>query len=238
MTVAMLEFRLPHLGRERLAPRVNVPRHRHRQGYIAVVLSGGYEEAGLAGRFDLGAGCVAVHRTFDAHLDKVQHIGAELLNLPLPCGTNLPNFFRIEDPDSIARLAERDVRSAVLALRPRSLVAAGNDWQDELAADIIETPELQLRPWANANGLAAETLSRGFRKAFGVTPVRFRIEMQARRALQLIEGTDAPLAGIAAECGFSDQPHLNRIIVQLTGRSPGSWRRESIPFKTSRTHRR
>ena len=75
-------------------------------------------------------------------------------------------------------------------------------------------------------------------RANPVAPARFRIEMQAHRALLLIEDTDAPLARIAAECGFADQPHLTRSIVQITGHPPAYWRRQSIPFNTDRAYRR
>lgn len=240
MRAALADFRLAHPGRERLASRTSIPRHRHRCGYITIVLSGGYEEAGPAGRVDLQPGQVAVHRSFDAHLDHVRPGGAELLNLPLPPMTVLPSFFSIDDPDLIVRLAERDAPSAALALAlaPRDRVAARNDWPDELASAIIAAPRLALGPWAEARGLAAETLSRGFRKAFGVTPARFRLELQAARALELIEDNALPLAGIAAECGFSDQPHLTRTIVEVTGRSPTAWRPTSIPFKTGAAGRR
>jgi AraC-like DNA-binding protein len=34
-----------------------------------------------------------------------------------------------------------------------------------------------------------------------------------------------PLAQIASDCGFSDQAHFSRQFLQLTGESPGSWRR-------------
>jgi AraC-like DNA-binding protein len=197
-----------------------------------VVLSGGYEEAGFAGRFDLNAGDVAVHSSFDAHLDRVQPNGCELLNLPLARGTSLPAAFKVADPDLIARIAERDPHLAARALVPSQFVTVSRDWPDELASAITHTPQLVLGRWANIKGLAAETVSRGFRTVFGVTPARFRLEMQAQRAIHLIEESGLSLAEIAAECGFSDQPHLTRAFVQLTGRAPGAWRRESIPFKT------
>jgi AraC-like DNA-binding protein len=34
-----------------------------------------------------------------------------------------------------------------------------------------------------------------------------------------------PLADIAAETGFADQPHMTRAITALTGVSPRAWRR-------------
>ena len=229
------EFRPPFVGREKLEPGISIPRHRHEHGYVAVVLSGRYQEAGFGGRFHLEAGDVVVHRAFDAHLDQVSQTGAEVLNLPLPRDIDLPNVFAIYDPDAVARSAESDPDAASRALTPSGQVKAEDDWPDQLAAAVAATGEQTLRSWAEVEGLAAETLSRGFRRAYGITPARFRAEMKTQKALGLILETSLPLAEIAAECGFADQPHLTRAIVRLTGLSPGTWRRRSIPFKTDRT---
>ncbi len=195
-----------------------------------MVLSGGYHEAGLAGRFDLAAGDVAVHREFDAHLDHVGARGAEILNLPLPLGTALPAAFKIADLDSLVRLAERDAFAAAMSLVPMGDVIPANDWPDQLASDLNRDCG-PLHSWAQSNGLAPETLSRRFRVAYGVTPAAFRAEARARRALAMVCGSDAALASIAVDCRFADQPHMTREIAHLTGRPPGFWRRKSIPFK-------
>ena len=102
-------FHSPRFGRERFSAGTSIPRHRHRDGYITVVLSGGYHEAGLDGRRMLTPGDVIVHGPYDAHLDGVGARGAELVNLPLPFDLSLPSAFRIEDADAIARLAELDL---------------------------------------------------------------------------------------------------------------------------------
>lgn len=227
------EFRLASSGREKLGPRVSIPRHRHRHGYIAVVLSGNYQEAGLAGRFGLQAGDVVVHHAFDAHLNHVSTSGAEVLNLPLPQDAVLPAAFTIADADAIVRLAERDPMAAAQALEPLATVSVAEDWADTLALAIAADSDCRLGSWAERHGFAAETLSRGFRRAYGLTPARFRSEMRAHQAMRLIVESTMPLAAIAADCGFADQPHLTRAIVQLTGRPAGYWRR-SIPFKTER----
>ena len=216
--------------RERLDAGSSLPRHRHRDGYITVVLGGGYHEAGLDGRWDLEPGSVVVHRPYDAHVDHIGASGAELINLPLPVDLCLPVAFTIADPDAIAHLAETDLQAAAAALAPQATVAAASDWPDRLAADLARQTGLRLGDWADAAGLAAETLSRGFRLAFGLTPARFRAEIRARQAIIMVEHSDLGLAAIAADCGYADQPHLNRALVELTGLPPGTWRR-SNPFK-------
>ena len=233
MTANAPEVRFVRPGFEKLEPELSIPRHRHRFGYIAVVLRGGYREAGLSGRLKLEAGDVVIHRAFDSHLDHVAAGGAGVLNLPLPDGAALPAAFRISDPDWIARVAERDCMAAALSLVPVDAVARADDWPDDLAAELESGGEILLRTWANEKGLAPETVSRGFRSAYGITPAAFRAELRTHRALELVCRSGAPLAAIAADCGFADQPHLTRAIARLTGQAPGFWRRTSIRFKTS-----
>jgi AraC-like DNA-binding protein len=238
VTTAAPDYHSPFFGRERLEPRLRIPRHRHESGYVTVILSGRYQEAGFAGRFDLTAGDVAVHPAFDAHLDQISISGAEVLNLPLLLGADLPSVFSISDPDLIVRLAEGDAYEAAFALSPVRSVSAVDDWPDRLAATANEARTHPLGYWADLNGLAPETLSRGFRKAYGVTPARYRTEKKVQAALRLIVETSLPLADVAIDCGFADQPHLTRAIVRFTGRSPGYWRRGSNPFKTGRATQR
>jgi len=59
-------------------------RHVHEKAYAALVLSGGYEEAGDHGRFRVKAGDVIFHEPFEAHLDRFSETGAAVLNLRLP----------------------------------------------------------------------------------------------------------------------------------------------------------
>ena len=57
-----------------------LPRHRHDAPYAAVVLEGGYEEAGDGGRFRVRAGDVLIHGAFSAHLDRADRKAFELVD--------------------------------------------------------------------------------------------------------------------------------------------------------------
>ncbi len=224
-------------GREAWTAHARVPRHRHDQAYAAVVLSGCYEECGSLGRFRVGPGDVVVHGRFEAHLDRFGAKGAQILNLVfpesaivLPCGLG-----RARDADAIARAAEADISSAWLQFRENviAITSTPADWPDMLAADLVAYPHMPLRDWAHRRGLAPETLSRGFRKVFGITPAAFRAEARTRTAFARIAGGTEPLAAIAAESGFADQAHMSRATKTLTGKPPGLWRATSNPFKTA-----
>lgn len=223
----------PPPARQRLAAGGRAPRHRHGHAYAALVLAGGYAEAGDNGRRLAQAGDVILHDVFEAHANRFDHRGAVVLNLPLAVLPDTPcAFMRIADPDAVARLAERDTRAARACLFDQLAPAPAQpgDWRDTLARALRESPDLVLGDWATETGLDPATVSRGFRDAFDVSPVRYRAEARARAAWRrLSEG--GPLADLAAETGFADQAHMTRAIVALTGLAPGAWRRSNA-FKT------
>lgn len=212
-------------------PGGELPRHRHAEGYAAIVLSGAYEEAGDSGRRWVEAGDVIVHRAFEAHLNRVPGRGAETLNLPLTDGA-LSAFGRVDDVDAIVRAAERDLReaSALLLSQHRPQAPAPADWPDLLAQALTRAP-VQIGAWAREHGLSAEHVARGFRRAFGASPQAYGREARAQAALNDVLLDAAPLAQIAVDRGFADQAHMTRAIRALSGLPPGAWRR-SNPFKT------
>jgi AraC-like DNA-binding protein len=221
-------------GRQLAGHRARHARHRHALPYAAIVLRGGYEEAGERGRYRLREGDVLLHDAFDAHCDRFEAGTCEILNLHLPFDYLPPSpFARVRDLDGVVRRARRDAREAAAHLlgHLEPVDARARDWPDELAAALWMQPRLSLGAWARAHRLSRESVSRTFGRIWAVTPARFRADVRARKAWRAIVSTAAPLAALAADVGFADQAHLTREVIQLTGRSPGAWRR-SNPFKT------
>ncbi|MFN4357769.1 helix-turn-helix domain-containing protein [Sphingopyxis alaskensis] len=217
------------VGFGRHAADERLPRHRHAHGYIAVVLGGGYEEAGDEGRFAVRPGMVVVHGCWTAHLDRFGARGAEVLNLPVVPGL-APGVGTIDDPDTAARLAERDPRAAAafVAERFRASDDRHTDWPDRLAAALGADPDLAITPWARAVGLDPGSVSRGFARAYGTSPKRFRLEARTRRALAALPGWRGTLADLAADQGFADQAHLARAVAAMTGLPPVRLRAKSV----------
>ncbi|MDE2463877.1 MAG: helix-turn-helix transcriptional regulator [Alphaproteobacteria bacterium] len=218
------------LGREHWQRLIHFPRHRHTDSYAALVLAGGYEECGCFGRFQTGPGSVVLHTRFDAHLDRFGTAKSEILNLPLPVDVPIARIAKLANPDAIVRLAERDPAAAAVCVLAELIPAAGSvcDWPDRLAEDLALPEFPGLTRWARDNALAPETVTRGFVRSFGVTPSRFRLERRAHDAFARIIQSRTPLAQIAVESGFSDQPHMTRTIRSLTGAVPSYWRRQMI----------
>lgn len=215
-------------GRERYRCHAAIERHRHDFGYVAVVLAGGYVEAGDRGRRRVSAGDLLVHEPFETHRNLMEGAGAEVLNLPLPQGVALPPSARASDPDLLARLCERDPAEAAEALA--DMLAAGPDamvdWPDLLAADCLEGRPFNLADWARSHGLAPATVSRGFARVYGVPPARYRAEARSRRAWREVMAGSDPLASIALATGFADQAHMTRSVAGITGLPPARWRRQ------------
>jgi AraC-like DNA-binding protein len=107
-----------------------------------------------------------------------------------------------------------------------------DDWPHYLALAIERDLHLRLDVWARDNRLAKATVSRGFRKVFGVSPSAYRAHQRARRATQLTASSQKPLANIAHGIGFSDQAHMTRAVHALTGLTPGAWRRRRVAVPT------
>lgn len=221
------------------SPGQLIARHRHATGYAAVVLKGGYEEAGSEGRRVVRAGDVLIHHAFASHLDRIGAKGAEVLNIVLPpnLATNICAGM-IADPETLERVHRTDPRTAqamlLAQIKPWDKVL--NDWPDVLLARLSSAAALSLAQQARAFGLARETVSRGFAKLYGISPAAFRLEARARRAWRRIVAEPTPLVTIAAEEGFADQAHMTRAVKALTGSPPGVWRR-SHSFKTDPAHR-
>ena len=221
---------------ERFAAHGIHERHRHRAGYLSIVLEGQEIEAGDEGRRLASPGDVLMHFPFDCHCNYVGSKSLSVLCLPLPMGSIAPSSGVVADVDTIVAIAERDglcaSECAIRHTKPSNNRLL--DWPDLLAEDLRSGESFRLADWADAKGLAPETVSRGFRRIYGTSPARFRVELRARRAWTSIVHSDDSLANIALNTGFADQAHMSRSVATMTGRSPKLWRqivgaRSSIP---------
>lgn len=213
----------------RLPGGCSLPRHLHRQAYATLVLEGGYEEAGEAGRWRVRPAHVLVHAPFSAHCNRTRKCGAGLLNLPLPFDVRISRCGTVADPDRVAQLAERDLAAAVECLLYgwSEDVSPLDDGPDQLASALSAPGALRIQEWSNRQGISRQTAFRGFRAVYGVCPTRYRVEARARHAWRLLMGTDLTLADAALEAGFADQAHMCRDVKALTGRTPGEWAKKA-----------
>ena len=206
-----------------------LPRHSHRAAYAAIVLEGGYVEAGDAGRYKVEAGDMLVHASFQAHQNSFDRNGAKVLNLPVGA-ERAPIALRIADTDAIVRVAERDARaaSALAFSMVKCALSFCEDWPDLLAEALRRNRVSSIEEWAEEIGLARTSVSRGFARAYGVAPQRYRLQNRASRAARMIVGTSATLAQISDACGYSDQSHMTRDFTRFIGATPARLRHHHV----------
>ncbi len=89
--------------------------------------------------------------------------------------------------------------------------------------------------------LSRRRLSTLFAAEFGLTPKEAARTMRFTHAVTRIgegvRGGTLDLASVAAECGFADQPHLDREFREFAGISPTGWIAEEFPNIQAGGHR-
>jgi AraC-like DNA-binding protein len=217
-------------GPERMAFNKEMPRHQHVHAYATVVLAGGFAQFSYAGRLKLEAGDVLINPTLDCHSNRMHSRGGvTLIRLPWRHDATFGGVYRNLFIDSIERVAGRDSAQATglleeqLAGKVRTSFPP-QDLPDQLAIDLAANPRLRIAPWAANHGVTREWAWRSFCRSFGIAPLQFRSEMNARAALLALVGSNEPLCKVAADCGFSDQSHMTRAIRSLIGMPPAECR--------------
>ena len=229
-------FRRIRPGIETLPCSFSLPRHRHLRAYATVVLRGTFEESGYVGRIRASYGDVLIHPTLDCHANRMVSAGVKLIRLDWDDTDGIVGLYHLEDVDEIARTAETDIRQTTHLLKralrnsPAPSPGQKHDWPDLLLADLSKDLSTEIRLWAESNGLARETVSRGFAAAYGIAPSVLRAELRTRTAwLRITRGADC-LSRIAADTGFADQSHMTRWVHRMTGATPAAWRQCSSPL--------
>jgi AraC-like DNA-binding protein len=229
-----VQFRRTKPGIEYLPRSFSLPRHRHLRAYATVVLAGRFEESGFNGRIAASAGDVLIHSALDCHANQMVSAGVKLIRLDWPDVTGVGAHYHSEFIDNLARLAEKDVPAATrflidtLSRDSTSSAHQKHDWPDLLLADLAKDASTGIGRWAESNGLARETVSRGFAAAYGAAPCIFRAEIRARTAWLRVTRSSDCLSRIAAETGFADQAHMTRWIHRISGAPPAVWRRNAF----------
>jgi AraC family transcriptional regulator len=73
-------------------------------------------------------------------------------------------------------------------------------------------------------GLGVRAFAREFKTTFKATPHQYMQQRRLQRAQELMRATDATLATIAADTGFSSHAHFSTVFRAVTGQSPRAWR--------------
>lgn len=86
-------------------------------------------------------------------------------------------------------------------------------------------PKRSVAEVATLCGLSRGHFIRAFRMSVGETPYRWSRLLRIKAAQAALLNSDATIADIAAQCGFSDQSHLTRVFSAEVCVSPAALRR-------------
>ena len=143
---------------------------------------------------------------------------------------------RLRDMDAYAVSSKRHGFALALnALEEALLLADGCNpahvasTDDRIRAVAKAVTEDLTRAWSVAElaglaGLSASRFAHRFRAEFGEPPRRWIERQRIERARQLLIGTAAPIADIAAQVGFSDPFHFTNRFRAVIGKSPSRLR--------------
>jgi AraC-like DNA-binding protein len=104
--------------------------------------------------------------------------------------------------------------------RPRHRHAAVGRARAHLEDHFAE--RVQLADLARVAGVSPFHLTRTFHGELGMPPSAYQRQLRIELAKRRLR-SDAPAAQVAAECGFSDQPHLVREFKRVVGVTPGAF---------------
>jgi AraC family transcriptional regulator len=83
---------------------------------------------------------------------------------------------------------------------------------------------ISLAELANLVQLSGFYFTRKFRIDFGCPPHAYVIQRRLEHAKRQLARKDVPLKCVAANCGFSDQSHMNRLFRRVLGFTPAAYR--------------
>ena len=131
-------------------------------------------------------------------------------------------------------LLQRDLMRAVLALLCRRGEAESASRGGDAFRQVLEyvrehyLESLTNQTVAERFGYHPNYISQLFREHTEVPLHRYLLQLRIRRALTLLQTTDAPIGEVAREAGFENVGYFCRYLKKTTGHSPSSYRKGAL----------
>lgn len=87
------------------------------------------------------------------------------------------------------------------------------------------THNIRISALARAYHYHPSYLAELFRRETGMTPIAYLCHLRLETAQHLLLNTDAPIAVIAGQCGFSDPKYFMKVFRRTVGVTPGEYRK-------------
>lgn len=81
---------------------------------------------------------------------------------------------------------------------------------------------------ADSLGLERTYLYRLFKKVTGFSPQEYLLDYRIRKACELLQNTDLPIAQISRSVGYEDSLYYSRLFKQYMKSSPSSYRQKNF----------
>ena len=228
-----------------------LPPHAHDGVYLVVMTRGVLRETASGRAHDLARGHVVFTSGGATHHDVACTQDTRCLNVELRCdvrawlgdrpaASHEPVIYTQVGPaiGAVGRLqsalcdvggriaVEEALTELVGVVFPEKQRRDGCRWMPRTIDHLHDTfrAGLRLDDVAAVAGVHRTHLCRSFRAAVGCTIGEYVRRLRADLAYRRVTDEDAPLAGIAAECGYADQSHMTRDLRRTYGFSPSRLR--------------
>jgi AraC family transcriptional regulator len=238
-----------HVARIMHPPRQRIGAHGHDWPVLTLYRMGAYREEAEDGAIVLDGPSVVFQPAGAAHEDEIGDRGLEALALAfdpawlsaearaaMPRRTQWRLGGRIAARARAlaltwltadgARVREETSRFLAEVFTTRDVSAPAPAWAARVA-EALETGPHATAALARSLALHPAWLARAYRSWRGEGMAETVRRRRVERAALLLRASAAPLADIAAECGFCDQSHMNRSFHAVLNRTPLEVRREA-----------
>lgn len=95
---------------------------------------------------------------------------------------------------------------------------------------LLNKPAIPINSLADSSCLSKKQFQRVFQELVGMNPKEYARIVKFQKALWLMQCGDRNFAGIACECGYSDQSHFIRDFKTMTGHTPKNLLKHCNPY--------
>ena len=226
-----------------------IPPHRHDWPLLTLPALGGYEEESDDGTVGIAGPAVILHPAGRCHSNCIHPFGMETFSIEFdPAWLKLDRFGALFERSSYwiggpvplasyglrrlwvdAAVNERDLQRATADFLRMAKDSARSEippWLDSVRARIASDNAITADRLAASIGLHPRWLAHAYRQATGEGIHETILRRRVERAVDLLRGSDRPIADIAVSVGFCDQSHLNRALARFIARTPVQVRAE------------